>query len=257
MKSVILAGGLGTRLREETEFLPKPMVPIGDKPILWHIMKTYAFYEHTDFVVCTGYKSDVIRDFFLNYQSKNLDFTVNLGSINPPKFYEEISEKDWNVTISDTGLSTFTGGRIKKIQKYVNGQTFFCTYGDGLADLDLDKLLKFHNAHGKIATVTVVKPTSRFGVVEIQKNNLVEKFKEKPQADGWINVGFFVFNKEIFNYLDPDSVLEESPLTKLAEAGELMAYKHEGFWQSMDTYREMLMLNALWNDEKAPWKIWK
>lgn len=257
MKVVILAGGLGTRLREETEFLPKPMVPIGDKPILWHIMKAYAFYDHNDFVVCTGYKSDVIRDFFLNYQSKNLDFTVNLGSINPPKYHEEISEKDWNVTISNTGLSTNTGGRIKKIQKYVNGETFFCTYGDGLADLDFGKLLNFHKSHGKIATVTVTKPLSRFGVVNIEENNSVKKFKEKPQADGWINVGFFVFNKEIFDYLDLNSVLEEDPLTKLAKAGELMAYKHEGFWQSMDTYREMLMLNALWNDRMAPWKMWE
>ncbi len=253
---MILAGGLGTRLREETEFLPKPMVPIGVKPILWHIMKNYATYNFNDFIICAGYKADVIRNFFLNYQTQNSDFTVRLNSNKPPAIYQNISE-DWSVTISDTGVTTQTGGRIHKIKKYVDGDTFLCTYGDGLTDLDMKKLVEFHHSHGKIATVSVAKPLSRFGVLEINEENRVRKFREKPQADNWVNIGFFVFNVKIFEFLDEESILEGLPLGNLAKLGELMAYKHEGFWQSMDTFREMTILNDMWKSGQAPWKNWE
>lgn len=255
MQVVILAGGLGTRLREETEFLPKPMVPIGTKPILWHIMKSFSHYGLDDFIICAGYKADVIRDFFLNYQTKNSDFTVKINSTSSLILHQEIIE-DWTVTISDTGISTRTGGRIYKIHKYIDGDTFLCTYGDGLSDIDIGELLKFHYSHGKLATVSVAKPPSRFGVVDITDNNAVIKFKEKPRADSWVNIGFFVFNVKIFDYLDPESTLEDLPLSTIAKSGELMAFKHHGYWQPMDTFREMTILNELWSTGSAPWKNW-
>jgi len=256
MKTVILAGGLGTRLREETEFLPKPMVPVGAKPILWHIMKNYSSQTFNDFIICAGYKADVIRDFFLNYQTQNSDFTVNLALNDPPTLHQSIDE-DWIVTVSDTGISTQTGGRIHKIKKYIDGETFLCTYGDGLSDLDIKKLVEFHRSHGKIATVSVARPLSRFGVLDITEKNEVSKFREKPQADNWVNIGFFVFNIKVFDFLNEESILEELPLGNLAKAGELMAFKHHGFWQSMDTFREMNILNELWNSGNAPWKNWE
>ena len=253
---MILAGGLGTRLREETEYLPKPMVPVGAKPIIWHIMKSYSSQTFNDFIICAGYKADVIRDFFLNYQTKNSDFTVKLASSDSPTIHQCIDE-DWSVTVSDTGISTQTGGRIHKIKKYIDDETFMCTYGDGLSDLDIKKLVDFHNSHGKIATVSVARPLSRFGVLDITENNEVSKFREKPQADNWVNIGFFVFNIKIFDFLNEESILEDLPLGNLAKAGELMAFKHDGFWQSMDTYREMTILNELWNSGNAPWKNWE
>jgi len=257
MKVVLLAGGLGTRLREETDVKPKPMIEVGNHPILWHIMKTYASYGHTDFVVCSGYKGEVIKNWFANFRILNSDFTVSFNEFVSLNFHSEIAENGWNVTISDTGAETMTGGRIKRVQKYVGNEAFLCTYGDGVADINIENLIQFHKSHGKIATLTTVKPVSRFGVLDVGANNQVEAFKEKPQAEGFINGGFFVFEPEIFDYLDENCVLEQDPLRKLAEDGELMAFNHDGFWQPMDTYRELTILNELWKSGSAPWKVWK
>jgi len=256
MKVVLLAGGMGTRLREETEFLPKPMVQVGSRPILWHIMRNYGEYGHSEFVICAGYKGDVIKEYFREFQSEVSDFTVTLGSKFSIEYHDQFVENGWRVTVTDTGLNTMTGGRLFKARKYISEETFMCTYGDGLSDVNLSELLEFHDSHGKIATVTAVRPVSRFGVLDLQTNGAVESFREKPQADGWINAGFFVFNKKIFDYLDENSVLENEPLAKLAEDQELMAFRHDGFWQPMDTYREYSILNELWNTGNAPWKIW-
>jgi glucose-1-phosphate cytidylyltransferase len=256
MKAVLLAGGLGTRMREETEFRPKPMVEVGGRPVLWHIMKVLGTQGITDFVICAGYKSEYIKNYFYNYGASNLDFTVRLGDQSSTVFHGSHEEFDWTVTVADTGESTMTGGRIKMIEKYVEGETFLATYGDGIADIDLSSLSSFHQSHGKTATMTVTQPTSRFGVVEVDDKCLVSQFKEKPKVNDWINMGYFIFQPEIFSYLNLDSVLEEEPIRKLASEGELGAHKHLGFWQPMDTYRESLLLNNLWNQGSAPWKIW-
>lgn len=257
MKTVLLAGGLGTRMREETEYRPKPMVPIGNQPIIWHIMKTFAHFSHKDFIVCTGYKGELLRDYFRNFETMNTDFTIRIGSNGSVISHGELEEDGWSVTVSDTGATTQTGGRLNKVRKYLSDETFMCTYGDGVADIDIGKLLKFHKSHGKLATLTTVQPVSRFGVLDIRLDGSVEKFREKPDSDGWINAGYFVFEPGIFDYLDNDCVLEQRPLSQLAEDSELMAYRHDGFWQPMDTYRESLMLNELWNSGSAPWRIWK
>jgi glucose-1-phosphate cytidylyltransferase len=257
MKVVLLAGGLGTRLREETEFRPKPMVPVGERPILWHIMKNFSSYELNTFIVCAGYRGDVIRQYFRDFETMNSDFTVRIGSKTEIKSHGKIEESGWVVTVADTGQDTMTGGRLFKVKDYVGGETFICTYGDGLANVDISKLLKFHKSHGKIATVTTVRPISRFGVLDLKEDGTVEKFREKPQADGWINAGFFVFEPAIFNYLNQDSVLETDPLSTLAAEGQLVAFKHEGFWQPMDTFRELTILNEMWETNSAPWKVWK
>lgn len=255
---VLLAGGLGTRLREETEFRPKPMVDVGGKPVLWHIMKGFSHFGLDDFVVCAGYKGDYIREYFLNYRAHNNDFTLRLGREESIKFHGSHDESDWSVTVSDTGAETMTGGRVARIEKYVNGSTFLCTYGDGLADVPIDRLLEFHRSHGKIATVTTVRPLSRFGVMDVDESGAVQQFREKPQVDGWVNAGFFVFEPEIFNYLTGDAcVLEEEPLANLAKDSQLVAYHHDGFWQPMDTYRESQMLNGMWDTKTAPWKVWQ
>jgi glucose-1-phosphate cytidylyltransferase len=256
MKAVLLAGGLGTRMREETEFRPKPMVEIGGRPVLWHIMKVLGTQGITDFVICAGYKSEYIKNYFYNYGASNLDFTVRLGDQSSTVFHGSHDEFDWKVTVADTGESTMTGGRIKMIERYVEGETFLATYGDGIADIDLAALSAFHQSHAKIATMTVTQPTSRFGVVDIGDSGLVSKFREKPQVNDWINMGYFVFNPAVFNYLQFDSVLEENPLRELATQSQLGAYKHYGFWQPMDTYREFLELNSLWDTGQADWKIW-
>jgi len=256
MKVVILAGGLGTRLREETDVRPKPMIEVGNHPILWHIMKTYEKYGHKEFIVCAGYKGEVIKSWFANYRILNSDITVSIAEDVTMKFHSNLEERGWVTTIADTGPETMTGGRIKKIQKYVHGETFLCTYGDGLADVNISRLVDFHKKHGKIATVTTVKPVSRFGVLDIDKDNKVLSFNEKPQGESSINGGYFIFEPQIFDYLEDNSVLEDDPLRRLAEAGELMAFHHDGFWQPMDTYRELLILNELWNSGKAPWKVW-
>jgi glucose-1-phosphate cytidylyltransferase len=232
------------------------MVMVGGRPILWHIMRKYAHYGHSDFVVCAGYRGDIIKEYFREFQSEVSDFTVTLGSKSSIEFHDKYIEEGWKVTVSNTGLSTMTGGRLFKARRYIGSETFMCTYGDGLANVDLSLLLEFHKKHGKIATVTAVRPVSRFGVMDISSNGTVEQFREKPQADGWINAGFFVFNKEIFDYLDDNSVLESEPMAALAAKGELMAFHHEGFFQPMDTYREFTLLNDLWDSGEAPWKVW-
>ena len=252
--AVILAGGLGTRIREETEFKPKPMVEIGGRPVLWHIMKHLSSYGINRFVVCVGYKGDVIRDYFLNYRARNNDFTVSLGNKDSLKFHSDHEESNWDVTVAETGALTNTGGRVFAIEKYIKGEEFLCTYGDGLADVDIHNLAKFHSKHQKTATVTAVKPVSRFGILELDNQDNVASFKEKPQTDGWINGGFFIFKPNIFSLLTPNIVLEKEPLQTLAANGQLAAYKHEGFWQPMDTFRESKMLNEMWDEGTAPWR---
>lgn len=257
MKAIILAGGLGTRLREETEYRPKPMVEIGGRPVLWHIMKAFAHHGLKDFIVCAGYRGDVIRDYFLNYEARTNDFTVHLGVRNSVKYHGEHPESDWTVTVAETGAETMTGGRVKRIETYVAGERCIVTYGDGLADVDITRLVRFHESHGRLATVTTVRPLSRFGVMDIDSAGSVERFREKPVTDDYVNAGFFVFEPEVFSYLDDDSVLEREPLERLAADQQLMAYRHDGFWQPMDTYRESTMLNQMWDDGKAAWKVWK
>lgn len=256
MKAVLLAGGMGTRLREETEYRPKPMVEIGQRPILWHIMKNLSTQGLMDFVVCLGYKGDFIKDYFLNYEARVNDITVALGSKNTHNHHSKSTEDNWTVTLANTGLTTMTGGRIHRIQKYVDGERFLCTYGDGLADIDLAELLEFHESHGKIATVTAVMPTSRFGSMEIALDSSVTKFAEKPKGNAWVNGGFFIFEPQIFEFLTPDCILENEPLEKLSELGQLVAYKHHGFWRPMDTFRESIELNELWDQGNAAWKNW-
>ncbi|MGN6503091.1 MAG: glucose-1-phosphate cytidylyltransferase [Pseudolysinimonas sp.] len=257
MKAVLLAGGLGTRMREETEFRPKPMVEIGGRPVLWHIMKVLSSQGMHDFVVCAGYKGEVIRSYFLNYAALNQDFTIRFGEQNSVEYHDVHDETNWSVTVADTGPTTMTGGRVRRIRRYVEGETFLCTYGDGIADIDLAALLEFHRSHGRIATMTTTQPTNRFGVVEIGSDGLVRSFREKPTMDDWINIGYFIFEPQIFDYLDDDAtVLEAEPLARLAAEGQIAAFPHRGFWQPMDTYRESQMLNELWGDGAAPWRTW-
>lgn len=256
MKAVLLAGGLGTRMREETEFRPKPMVEVGGKPVLWHIMKVLAANGINDFIICAGYKSEYIKNYFYNYGSSNLDFTVTLGDQSSIVYHGSHDEFDWRVTVADTGATTMTGGRINKIRKYLDDEPFLCTYGDGIADVDVLSLQKFHAESGKIATMTATQAISRFGVVDLFEDGTVEKFREKPKVDDWINIGYFIFEQDIFEYLDDNSVLEEKPLHTLAVDRQIGAFKHNGFWQPMDTQRESQMLNDLWNSGKPPWKAW-
>ena len=258
MKAVILAGGLGTRMREETEFRPKPMVEIGGKPVLWHIMKIYAEAGITDFVICAGYKGEIIKNYFYNYGVSNMDFTVKLGSHDEIVYHGNHDEFNWTVTVADTGPKTMTGGRIKRIQKYVGDEPFLCTYGDGVADVDIQSLIEQHKSHGKLATMTTTKPLSRFGVVDIEPDGSVKNFREKPKVEDWINIGYFVFQPEVFSLIDGDqTVLEEEPLHKLADQNQISAFAHEGFWQPMDTFRESQLLNEIWDTGNAPWKSWK
>ena len=248
MKVVLLAGGFGTRISEYTDVIPKPMIPIGGKPILWHIMECFSRYGHNDFYIATGYKSHVIKEYFLNYRSLNSDFCINLKN---GKFEQISGQKvDWNVTIIDTGETTMTGGRVKRLQEFVEDEPFIVTYGDGLADINVNKLIGFHYDHGKIGTVTAVRPPARFGELKI-KNNLVESFQEKPQMqDGWINGGFFVFDPEVFSFIDSDAtLLEREPLENLVRMNELMAYHHEGFWHCMDTKRDHEFLEKMWSSD--------
>ncbi|MGK2956809.1 MAG: glucose-1-phosphate cytidylyltransferase [Acidimicrobiales bacterium] len=257
MQVVLLAGGLGTRLREETEFRPKPMVEVGGKPILWHIMKSFAHFGLREFVVCIGYRGEVIKDYFWNYEARTNDFTVHLGSEHRVEYHDRHDESDWRVTVADTGAETMTGGRVKRIQRYVEGERIIVTYGDGLADVDIDALLRFHASHGRLATVTTIRPLSRFGVMDLEPNGTVLQFREKPITDEYVNAGFFVFESQVFDYLDEECILEQAPLEALAREGQLVAYRHDGFWQPMDTYREYTMLNELWNSGNAPWKVWE
>lgn len=255
-KVFILCGGMGTRLREQTEYIPKPLVQVGGRPILWHIMKIYAHYGYTDFTCCLGYKGDLIKQYFLNYAYINNDFTVTFGN-NNEKVVMNATEKDWRVTLCDTGLETMTGGRIKRIEKLVDGENFMVTYGDGVADIDIDRLYAFHLEKGRIATVTGVSPISRFGIIEDDGNGLVLGFREKPQVHELVNGGFFVFNRRVFEYLESNSILEKEPMVNLARDRELAVYQHKGFWFCMDTYRDYLDINRMWDEGQAGWKIWR
>lgn len=258
MKSVILCGGLGTRLREETEFKPKPMVEIGDRPILWHIMKSYASHGFKDFVLALGYKGDAIRDYFLHYEVRNRDFTVTLGNRDIEVHGDSHAEEGWRVTLAETGKETLTGGRLKTLAPYLREGAFMATYGDGVADIDLKALIAHHRSMGKLATVTAVRPSSRYGELDISQG-MVRVFKEKPQVhEGWINGGFFVFEPAVLDLIkDENESLEQGLLMTLADRSELAVYQHEGFWQCMDTFREMQLLNDLWTDKRAPWKSWE
>ncbi len=260
MKVVILCGGRGTRLQEETEFRPKPLVPIGERPILWHIMKLFSHAGLREFVLCLGYKGNMIKEYFLNYEAMNSDFTICLGNQHNVQFHDTHSEQDFKVCLADTGLETMTGGRLKRVARYIDADTFLLTYGDGLADIDIRALLDFHRAHGKLATVTTVRPISRFGVPEMGAEDRVTHFSEKPQAQGWVSAGFFVLQRGVFDYLEGEGdecALERRPLERLAMDGQLMAYRHEGFFFAMDTYREYQHLNELWARRIAPWKVWE
>jgi glucose-1-phosphate cytidylyltransferase len=258
MQIVILAGGFGSRLSEETELKPKPMVEIGGKPILWHIMKIYSHYGYNDFIICLGYKGHLIKEYFANYFLKNSDCTIDLAknSINIHNCHAE----EWKVTLVDTGLNTMTGGRIKRIQPYINNETFMLTYGDGVADININELVKFHKKHKKLATLTAIQPTRRFGVVELDDNGNVTSFVEKPQSvNSWVNGGFFVLEPKIFDYIKEDDsvVWEKEPLVTLSEDNQLVGFRHTGFWKPMDTIREKQDLEKMYLDKKAPWVVWK
>jgi len=254
MKVIILAGGFGTRLSEYTDVVPKPMVKVGGRPILWHIMRTYAHFNHKDFYIALGYKSEVVKEYFLHYRSLNSDFTVDLssGAITP----HQQGDVDWRVTLVDTGDQSMTGGRVKRMQSFIGNETALLTYGDGVSDVDLDTLLEFHKSHGKMVTVTAVHPGARFGELKIE-NDRVTSFQEKPQlGQGWINGGYFVIEPEFFDLIEGDStMLEREPLEKAAEMGELVAYRHGGFWQCMDTKRDHELLETMWEKDQAAWKV--
>lgn len=255
MQAVILAGGLGTRLAEETETKPKPMVQIGDKPILWHIMKLYAHFGVRDFVICLGYRGYVIKEYFANYFLHTSDVTINLRE-NKLTVHRSESE-DWKVTLIDTGVDTMIGGRIKRAIPYIEGDAFCLTYGDGVADVDINALVDFHRSHGRLATVTAAQPPGRFGALVLDGAR-VERFQEKPVGDeGWINAGFFVLSPRVADYIEGDQTIwEREPLERLAKEGELMAYLHRGFWQPMDTLRDKRQLEELWQSGSAPWRLW-
>jgi glucose-1-phosphate cytidylyltransferase len=255
---VILCGGQGTRLREETEYRPKPMVEIGGKPILWHIMKLYGAQGFRRFVLCLGYKGFMVKQYFLRYHEHVRDFTISMKT-GEPTFHNSAGEEDWEVTCAETGLDTYTGTRIWQVRKYLDVDTFMLTYGDGVGDVDLSALLAFHRRHGTVATVTGVRPTSRYGEIEVDGDGRAVEFNEKPTVkEGVVSGGFFVFQRQVFDYLsgDPKEYFEEEPLRRLAREGQLSVYLHEGSWHSMDTYRDYLHLNELWQHGQAPWKIW-
>ncbi|HWB93542.1 MAG TPA: glucose-1-phosphate cytidylyltransferase [Puia sp.] len=258
MKVVIFAGGLGTRIAEETEARPKPMVEIGGKPILWHIMKIYSHYGFNEFIICLGYKGYLIKEYFMHYYLHNSDITIEVET-NKVDVHSTNTDP-FTVTLVDTGLATKTAGRLKKVQRYIGNEDFMLTYGDGVADIDVNALLRFHRAHGKIGTVTAVQPEARFGGMDIGQNGLVNKFKEKPRGDGkWVNGGFFVLKPAVFDYLEDDSnetMWEDKPMEDLTKAGQLAAYKHLGFWKPMDAMRDKLELESLWQKDQAKWKVW-
>lgn len=260
MKVCILCGGYGTRIRDVTDSIPKPMIPIGNFPILWHIMKYYSTWGHDRFVLCLGYKGDVIRDFFMNYRSHTTDFTVDLSGNSPIEYHCDTINDAWNVTLAETGMSSMTGARIKQVEKYLcDDENFLLTYGDGVGDIDLKKLIEFHQSHGKILTVSGVRPPGRFGELQCDNTGIVTEFNEKTQTTGGrISGGYFVCRKEIFDYIDgkENTIFEQEPLRNLVSEGEMMVYRHDGFWQPMDTSREYQLLNTLYEQKKAPWVIW-
>lgn len=258
IKIVILCGGIGTRLKEETEFKPKPLVKVGPKPLIWHIMKTYSYYGYNNFILCLGYKGEFIKEYFYNYEILTNDFTITLGNHGKIQIHNSHKEVGWNITLVDTGIDALKGARLKRVEKFIDGDIFMVTYGDGVADVNIDKLVEFHRSHGKIATVTGVHPPARFGELLAQDCE-VKLFSEKPQTShGYINGGFFVFKRELLNYLDErdDCDLEYGLLEDLAKKGQLMMYEHPSFWQCMDNLRDMDLLNKLWDSGNAPWKIW-
>lgn len=257
MKVVILAGGMGTRFSEETGLRPKPMIEIGDKPILWHIMKIYAFFGFHEFVICCGYKGPMIKEYFINYYTYQSDSIFHLQDSSVST--ENCTVEPWKVTLANTGLKTLTAGRVQKIKEYVAGETFMLTYGDGVGDVDLQELLNFHQSHGKICTISTTRPEGRFGVVKMEEETgQIEHFKEKARKDqGWVNIGFMVCNPGIFDYLgDGSEMLEAGPFEKLAADGQMMAYRHNGFWSPMDNSRDKVYLEGLWDHKEAPWKVW-
>jgi glucose-1-phosphate cytidylyltransferase len=258
MKVVIFAGGLGTRISEETDLRPKPMVEIGNKPILWHIMKIYEHYGFNDFIICLGYKGYVIKEYFMHYYLHNSDLTIELGNNNVNIHFS--NAESFKVTLIDTGIETKTAGRLKKIQKYLGNENFLLTYGDGVADIDLNQLVNFHKSHGKIATVSTIQPGARFGGIDLDNHGNVISFKEKPKEDSkWINAGFFVLNPEVFSFLKDNSddiMWEDEPMESLVKANQLCAYKHLGFWKCMDALRDKLELEEMWRNNKAKWKVW-
>lgn len=256
MKVVLLAGGFGTRISEESRFKPKPMIEIGGMPILWHIMKEYAHFGFNEFIICAGYKQHVIKEYFADYFLHTSDVTFDFTNGNEVIVHRRHAEP-WKVTVVDTGLNTMTGGRIKRIAPYVNNETFMLTYGDGVSDVPMDKLLAFHKSHGKICTMTAVKPEGRFGILDLE-GNTIASFREKSQKDvGYINGGYMVLEPAIFDYIDgDDTTFERKPLETIAEEGQLMAFKHNGFWQCMDTMRDREKLEQLWASGEAPWKVW-
>ncbi|KFN39667.1 glucose-1-phosphate cytidylyltransferase [Smithella sp. F21] len=256
MPVVILCGGMGTRLREETEYKPKPMVEIGGRPVIWHIMKIYSSFGYKRFILCLGYKGSHFKDYFLNYEAISNDFAIKLGNKSEIFYLNNHEEQDFEVNLVDTGLYTMTGGRIKRIEHLIDTDTFMLTYGDGLADVNIDQLVSFHFSHGKMATLTATKSPSRYGVIDLQQTNEVTEFREKVQID-WINGGFLVLNKKVFKYLNDNSIFEKEPMENLAKDGQLMGFRHEGFWIGMDTYREYEMLNKMWDSGEIPWKVWK
>lgn len=255
MKVVILAGGFGTRISEESHLKPKPMIEIGDMPILWHIMKQYSHFGFNEFVICAGYKQQVIKEWFSNYFLKTSDITFDFTSDNKIIVHNKHTE-NWKVTIVDTGLNTMTGGRIKRVKEYINNETFLMTYGDGVSDVDIDKTIKFHKSHGKLATITAIQPEGRFGYIDLIGSE-VKSFREKSEHDtGWINAGFMVLEPQVLDFIKDDTIMfEREPMEKIASEGQMMCYKHKGFWQCMDTLRDKEKLEKLWNSGKAPWSF--
>ena len=257
MKVVILAGGYGTRISEESQFKPKPMIEIGSMPVLWHIMKLYSSYGFNEFVICAGYKQHVIKEWFADYFLHTSDITFDFTQDDKIIIHNKRAEK-WKVTVVDTGLDTMTGGRLKRVKNFIGDEPFFMTYGDGVADVNIKDLLDFHKNHGRLATMTAVKPDSRFGVLDISENNQINAFREKSQVDsGYINAGFMVLDPEVLDYVKDDTIMfEREPLETLAKNNQLMCYKHDGFWQCMDTLRDKQKLEKLWAENTAPWKVW-
>lgn len=258
MKTLILCGGQGTRLREETEFRPKPLVEVGGRPIVWHIMKHYQHFGFSDFVLALGYKGGMIKDYFLNYEAMTNDFTIQLGNRPEIEYHGTHDEGDFRVTCADTGLETMTGGRLLRAARFLGRDTFFLTYGDGLSNVDIQKTLDFHRSHGKMATVTIVRAPSRFGTVRVDDGGAVTQFVEKPLQDNWVSAGFFVLEPSVLELITgDDTTWEREPLEQLANAGELMAYRHDGVFLAIDTYREYVLLNESWKRGEVPWKVWK
>ena len=257
MKAVLLAGGFGTRISEESQFKPKPMIEIGGMPILWHILKLYSHYGINEFIICAGYKQHVIKEWFADYFLHTSDITFDFTQDDKIIVHNKHAEQ-WKVTVVDTGLNTMTGGRLKRVRSFIGDEPFFMTYGDGVADIDINDLLSFHNSHGRLATMSAVKPDSRFGVLDLSSDNEVKAFREKSKVDsGYINAGFMVLDPKVLDYVEDDTVMfEREPMERLAAEGQLMCYKHEGFWQCMDTLRDKERLEKMWAENKAPWKVW-